>query len=192
MDKPTGPHKLEIMPGPEKTIATGRHVGVTDPIPCGDFAKNSDAEERARALWRQEEKVKQEQALKKDYGHMADGPEPSEQMRENLKAKMHVDREFCVSCPKDGVCKTHSPDAEDLKESCQEMRKELLAIGKRLAGLIKDHPELAAPEEGFAVLSRRYEIADNAILMYRRVEDARMRAGKIIQALDGGTSIYPK
>ena len=36
------------------------------------------------------------------------------------------------------------------------------------------------------------EIIANIQLAYRHLEDARMRIGKVIQAYDGGTSVYPK
>lgn len=36
------------------------------------------------------------------------------------------------------------------------------------------------------------EIIANIQLAYRHLEDARMRIGKVIQAYDGGKSVYPK
>lgn len=36
------------------------------------------------------------------------------------------------------------------------------------------------------------EAAANVMLAYRHLEDASMRLGKVIQALDGGTSVYDK
>lgn len=36
------------------------------------------------------------------------------------------------------------------------------------------------------------EAAANVMLTYRHLEDASMRLGKVIQALDGGTSVYDK
>ena len=36
------------------------------------------------------------------------------------------------------------------------------------------------------------EARANMELVYRHLEDARMRLGKVIQAIDGGTSIYDK
>jgi hypothetical protein len=36
------------------------------------------------------------------------------------------------------------------------------------------------------------EAVDNVMLAYRHLEDASMRLGKAIQALDGGVSVYDK
>jgi len=36
------------------------------------------------------------------------------------------------------------------------------------------------------------EMIANIMLAYRHLEDARMRLGKVLQAQDGGTSIYDK
>ena len=36
------------------------------------------------------------------------------------------------------------------------------------------------------------EIGANVKLAYRHLEDARMRFGKAVQAIDGGTSCYPR
>lgn len=38
----------------------------------------------------------------------------------------------------------------------------------------------------------RGEMIANTMLAYRHLEDARMRLGKVIQAYDGGVSIYDK
>lgn len=36
------------------------------------------------------------------------------------------------------------------------------------------------------------EMRVNIMLAYRHLEDARMRLGKVVQAYDGGKSVYPK
>lgn len=36
------------------------------------------------------------------------------------------------------------------------------------------------------------EMKANIMLAYRHLEDARMRLGKVVQAYDGGKSVYPK
>ncbi len=120
-----------------------------------------------------------------DRGHKADAPDPppSEQMRENLKEKMRkTGPEICISCPRDGVCKTHSPGAEDLKQCCVEMRKELLTMIGCLAGLIENHPAM--------VSSKNPRTPNNALanawLTFRALEDAYMRLEKVDQMLDGG------
>jgi hypothetical protein len=41
-------------------------------------------------------------------------------------------------------------------------------------------------------LNTRSEIEENLTLVYRHLEDARMRLGKVVQASDGGKSCYPR
>lgn len=65
------------------------------------------------------------------------------------------------------------------KQDCEAMRREIKAIADRLAVLRLD---IAAPSEVIA----------NATLAYRHLEDASMRLGKAIQAIDGGVSVYDK
>lgn len=60
----------------------------------------------------------------------------------------------------------------DLRGSIKETAAETLALRD---GMI-------APEEAIA----------NIVLAYRHLEDASMRLGKCIQALDGGVSVYDK
>jgi len=56
--------------------------------------------------------------------------------------------------------------------------------------LMKEYPILHIPptEDGFD----GKEVIDNIKLSYRHLEDAKMRLGKALQALDGGVSIYDK
>jgi hypothetical protein len=60
----------------------------------------------------------------------------------------------------------------DLRGAIKETAAETLALRD---GMI-------APEEAIA----------NIMLAYRHLEDASMRLGKVIQALDGGASVYDK
>jgi hypothetical protein len=65
---------------------------------------------------------------------------------------------------------------------CEALRREIKAIAEKL-DLIKTAPAApSTPSEAFA----------NATLAYRHLEDASMRLGKAIQALDGGISVYDK
>lgn len=67
------------------------------------------------------------------------------------------------------------------KEDCEALRRDIKAIADRLndmrASGAPDHPS---------------EVYANATLAYRHLEDASMRLGKSIQALDGGVSVYDK
>jgi len=68
------------------------------------------------------------------------------------------------------------------KDDCETLRREIKAIADRLHSLYD--MRIWSPEES--------EVAANATLAYRHLEDASMRLGKAIQALDGGTSVYDK
>jgi hypothetical protein len=75
-----------------------------------------------------------------------------------------------------------------LIEKCQSFRSALLSFEKDIIALMKA-PEFdkdATPVENFG------EAKSNIMLAYRHFEDARMRLGKVIQAMDGGTSVYDK
>lgn len=74
-----------------------------------------------------------------------------------------------------------------LKTACEDTRKKLKDIAafiKGLADLTKGQPEPTVGDAG--------EMIANLMLTYRHLEDASMRLGKVIQAYDGGVSIYDK
>ena len=62
---------------------------------------------------------------------------------------------------------------------CEEHRREIKAAADRLM----ETRRLGSPEN---------EAISNVMLAYRHLEDASMRLGKAIQALDGGMSVYDK
>jgi len=71
----------------------------------------------------------------------------------------------------------------ELKEKCFEGRKAIEECKDRIDALRKSCGENQTfPDEA----------VPNILLAYRHLEDARMRLGKAIQALDGGTSCYPR
>jgi hypothetical protein len=61
---------------------------------------------------------------------------------------------------------------------CEALRREIKPLAEKVVKL-GDHD---APGEALA----------NVMLAYRHLEDASMRLGKAIQALDGGVSVYDK
>ena len=80
----------------------------------------------------------------------------------------------------------------DLNEHCELIRGELEAIKGHVGSLLQHYdlrslslsplvPDLDDP---------RQEVTYNLVATYRHFEDARMRMGKVMQALDGGTSVY--
>ena len=75
-------------------------------------------------------------------------------------------------------------------ELCSMRRKEIKEIAQRVLYL-KSHSSLS--EKGTeSYLGQRPEEIENIMLAYRHLEDAAMRLGKVIQAADGGTSVYDK
>jgi hypothetical protein len=67
---------------------------------------------------------------------------------------------------------------------CEALRRELKPIADKVAALASSAIKTGAPSVAEAV--------ENAILAYRHLEDASMRLGKAIQALDGGVSVYDR
>lgn len=67
------------------------------------------------------------------------------------------------------------------KQDCENLRREIKVTADRLRTLL---PDDARPNWG--------ETGANAMLAYRHLEDASMRLGKCIQAIDGGVSVYDK
>jgi hypothetical protein len=67
------------------------------------------------------------------------------------------------------------------KDDCEALRREIKAIADRLFAL---RPFDETLELG--------EVTANCMLTYHHLEDASMRLGKAIQALDGGVSVYDK
>jgi len=74
---------------------------------------------------------------------------------------------------------------DQLKEQCLQCREAIEVVKQKIVQL-KNHPELVPG----AVESE--EPLENIALAYRHLEDAKMRIGKAIQAIDGGTSCYPR
>ena len=77
---------------------------------------------------------------------------------------------------------------EHFEELCNELRKEIKETGDKVKALLA-HPEFKNEQ---AYLNMHSEMKANIMLSYRHLEDARMRVGKIMQALQGGVSILDK
>ena len=75
-----------------------------------------------------------------------------------------------------------------LEEKCTELRTEILKLGGKVLGL-KSH-DCYLNEQEFS--DQHSEMRANTMLAYRHLEDARMRLGKVMQQIQGGTSIYDK
>lgn len=67
------------------------------------------------------------------------------------------------------------------------IRQQIAVIGSQLI-IIKANVQVLDVPKG----ADRGEMIANMMLAYRHLEDARMRTGKVIQALEGGASAYDK
>lgn len=76
--------------------------------------------------------------------------------------------------------------SETLKELCDRLRKELLAVEKQVREL-KGHQDFKAPD---AFAGQHGEMIAQSMLAVRHLEDARMRLGKVLQYSRDGVSIY--
>ena len=68
-----------------------------------------------------------------------------------------------------------------------EIRGAIKAVAKNTLSL-KEH-SLARPDDDG---ENKGEVIANLMLCYRHLEDASMRLGKVLQAYDGGVSVYDK
>lgn len=85
---------------------------------------------------------------------------------------------------------------QDFEDKLTSFRKDIEQIGKQVLEL-KNHQlfNSARIEPGIVIkpYSKEADINEmmaNIMLTYRKLEDARMRIGKVFQALDGGKSVY--
>lgn len=69
----------------------------------------------------------------------------------------------------------------------REFRKNMRPYGDAIRGYMNDARFKDLPAD-----ADQGEMKANIMLAYRHIEDAIMRVGKVIQAYDGGRSIYDK
>ena len=79
-------------------------------------------------------------------------------------------------------------DTITLEEYIKSTRSLMLSWESSVLSL-KNHEELKGESDP---QRNKGEAIENIMLAYRHMEDARMRLGKVIQAMDGGQSIYDK
>ena len=77
---------------------------------------------------------------------------------------------------------------ETLQEHIASIRSLALSWEKVILDLKKCKEFQGEAQEG----ENHGEAIANIMLAYRHVEDARMRLGKVLQAMDGGVSVYDK
>lgn len=85
------------------------------------------------------------------------------------------------------------PQSQSIDVTVKNWRMEIKATAQAVKAL-HEHPffrsqPLTVPTSTVD-LADRYEMRENIILAYRHLEDAAMRLGKVIQAYDGGKSVY--
>ncbi len=76
-------------------------------------------------------------------------------------------------------------EPNDIKKKCDTCRDSIKIMGITVNDLAKD-PHFKAGN------SSNSEMLANITLAYRHLEDACMRLGKVIQAYNGGVSVYDK
>jgi archaellum component FlaC len=79
--------------------------------------------------------------------------------------------------------------ADEFRNKINGLRKEIRDIGSQVKSLMNDTIFIPA---NLPSISDNGEMKANIMLSYRHLEDARLRLGKVIQAYDGGTSVYDK
>ena len=84
--------------------------------------------------------------------------------------------------------KMEKTDARDFKDRVLKMRSTLEGLKSSVHGLKRHNvfENRLNPDEDHG------EMKANIMLTFRHLEDARMRLGKVIQALEGGISIFDK
>ena len=75
-----------------------------------------------------------------------------------------------------------------IEEMCSELRVNVRDLGDLVRALMDD--DFFKNEQMYT--GQHGEMKANIMLAFRHLEDARMRLGKVIQAYDGGTSVYDK
>ena len=79
---------------------------------------------------------------------------------------------------------------EEIKVTRNKLRSTIKSLGTTVRAL-SDHPDFIGTQADGDVADRG-EMQANIMLTYRHLEDARMRLGKVIQAQEGGVSIFDK
>jgi len=78
---------------------------------------------------------------------------------------------------------------DEFRNKINGLRKEIIDIGCQIKALMNDTIFIPA---NLPKISDIVEMKANIMLSYRHLEDARLRLGKVLQAHDGGTSVYDK
>jgi len=74
----------------------------------------------------------------------------------------------------------------EIVEHCKTLRKTIKAIAEEVKA---SHEKVFEQSQGMGTMDED-EMHANLTIAYRHLEDAAMRIGKVIQAYDGGKSVY--
>jgi hypothetical protein len=81
------------------------------------------------------------------------------------------------------------PNGLPIDETVSHVRRGIKAYAVLVKDCLKDHPHWKNETDG---IEDPAEMKANLMLCYRHLEDAAMRLGKVLQAKDGGKSVYDK
>ncbi len=76
----------------------------------------------------------------------------------------------------------------NIKDLCFREREKIEELKKQVFAL-QQHDTFGNEQSS---QYQHSEMKANIMLAYRHLEDARMRLGKVVQAYDGGKSVYPR
>jgi len=81
------------------------------------------------------------------------------------------------------------PNGVPIDGTISHIRQRIKSLAVLVKDCFKDHPYWKQEADGVADGG---EMKANLMLCYRHLEDAAMRLGKVMQAKDGGKSVYDK
>ncbi len=82
-----------------------------------------------------------------------------------------------------------NPNGLPIEETISHIRKGIKVYALLTKDCLKDSPHWKDEADG---VEDKSEMKANLMLCYRHLEDAAMRLGKVLQAKDGGKSVYDK
>jgi len=91
--------------------------------------------------------------------------------------------------PENSGVPTMHPNGLPIEETISFLRQRIKTDAVLIKDCFKDHPHWKNETDGIEDPS---EMEANLMLCYRHLEDAAMRLGKVLQAKDGGKSVYDK
>ena len=80
----------------------------------------------------------------------------------------------------------------DIQERITKLRKEVKRLAAEVLLLKKEATNVTGQSKRSALTDAHEAMIANVMLSYRHLEDAGMRLGKVVQAYDGGVSVYDK